>query len=367
MKQGKNHGRNQKQRKDKRAYLLTGIAVSQKAMNELTRDVVQFCNDDSLHTFPITRRISAIAGENYLSHKVFLKIPVSSTLVAIMILQEVSALWMLSDTHSGHMSYAGFFSKATQKLYAVNQIEYLLSGSNRCLIEDPALRLACEPMPQKTMVDKLDEEITRTLLKDVVLNPVNLSDKNQLQLVSSYFFSGTMPEISVLSQDGPYGCLRTLLQSRIENDDIELYLSDEKAWLEKKSQSLLQKEKRREVWLEELTSARQKEAILEALNNAQGHIWHTIKRIMDAVRETKTVTMEIEKGGIRGEFRVSTSQFSSEMDANMTGKCSSLVILSKDRGDAQALFAGDTEKEFHFTVRNIKKIKYRNSEVYNCE
>lgn len=274
---------------------------------------------------------------------------------------------MLSDTHSGHMSYAGFFSKQTQKLYAVNRIEYLLSGSSRCLIEDPSLRLACEPMPQKAMVDKLDEEITGILLKDVVLKPVNLSDENQLQLVSSYFFSGTMPEISVLSQDGPYGCLRTLLQSRIENDDIELYLSDEKAWLEKKSQSLLQKEKRKEMWLKELTGAKQKEAILEALNNAQGHIWHNIKQVIDAVRKTKTVTMEIEKDGIRGEFRVNTSQFLAEMNASMTGKCSSFAILSKDRGIAQTLFAGYDEKEFHFTVQNIKKIKYRNSEVYNCE
>lgn len=274
---------------------------------------------------------------------------------------------MLSDTHSGHMSYAGFFSKTTQKLYAVNRIEYLLSGSSRCLIEDPALRLACEPMPQKTMVDMLDEEITSTLLKDVVLKPVNLSDKNQLSLISSYFFSGALPEISVLSQDGPYSCLRTLLQSRIENDDIELYLSDEKAWLKRKAQSLLQKEKRKEMWLEELTSAKQKEAILEALNNDQNHIWHVIKRVTDAVRKTKTVTIEIEKNGVRGEFRVSTSQFLAEMNADMAGKCSSLAILSKDRGVAQTLFAGYDEKEFHFTAQNIKKIKYRNSEVYSCE
>lgn len=367
MKQGKNHGRNQKQRKDKRTYLLTGIAVSQKAMNELTRDVIQFCNDDSLHTFPITRRISTISGENYLSHKVFLKIPVSSTLVAIMILQEVSALWMLSDTHSGHMSYVGFFSKATQKLYAVNRMEYLLSGSNRCLIEDPALRLACEPMPQKTMVDKLDEEISRTLMKEIDSKPVNLSSKEQLELVSANFFNNTLPEMSVLFQEGPYGCLRTLLQSRIEVTDIESYLSDEKAWLKNKTQVLLQNKKRKETWLNMLAEAKQKKDIIEALHNDRNHVWHTIKRIMDAVDKTKTVTIEVEKNGIKERFRVNTIQFLAEIAANKIGRCSSAVIVSQDREDAQALFAGDAKKEFHFTVHNIKKIKYRNSEVYNCE
>lgn len=348
----------------------TGKAEESKKgipMNELTEKFIQFCNDKTSISFPITQEIGAITGKEPQIQKVCIKLPVSETLISILVVPQTQFKNILNpDGKLGHMSYVGFFSLATQKLYATPRIEFILEcDRGSCCIQDRLQLLSYEPLPQTRMTNMVEKRIIEKLLEKIVIRPSELSNEKRLADLFPDFLKYGTREYHIFSPGCPYGGFGSYFRGKLETDDIEKYLDDVESWAEETSERLLTGDKKIVgSWISSIKQTKIDRQVLEKVSNNPTHVWNIMRKISDATFDAKTVTVYIEKNGISGAFHICKDMMFADKVNAVKGNLSSSAFTAKDRKEAQRLYMGDENKEFLFSVRDIKKIVYRKKIVF---
>lgn len=336
-------------------------------MNEITEKFIQFCNDKSMFSFPLTDEIEKITGKKVQSPSVCIKLPVSETIISILVLPQAQCERILTpDNKLGHMSYMGFFSSVTQKLYATPHIKSFLGyDQGPGSMQDHSQILSYEPLPQTRMTNSVEKRIIEKLLQKVTIKPSELSDKKRLATLFPDFLKYGTREYHIFTLGCPFGGFGSYFRGRLGNDDIEKYLDDAESWTEETSERLLAGDNKIvRAWLSSIKQTKIDRQILEKVSNDPTHVWNIMRKISDATFDAKTVTVYIEKDGKSGTFHLCKDMMFADKVNAVKGNLSSAAFTTKDRKEAQRLYTGDENKEFLFFVRDIKKIVYRKKIVF---
>lgn len=331
-------------------------------MNEITKKFIRFCNDKTVFSFPLTKEIEMITGKEAQSPSVCIKLPVSETIISILVLSQAQFEGILTpDNQLSHASYIGFFSLTTQKLYATPRIKFFLE----CDQSSGSRLLSYEPFPQTRMTSLVEKRIIEKLLQKITIKPSELSDKKRLAALFPDFLKYGTREYHIFTPGCPYGGFGSYFRGKLGTADIEKYLNDAESWTEETSERLLAGAKKIvNAWLSSIKQTKIDRQILEKVSNNPTHVWNIMRRISDATFDAKTVSVYIEKDGKSGTFHLcKDAMFADKINA-VKGNISSTAFTAKDRKDAQRLYTGDENKEFLFSAKDIKKIVYKKKTVF---
>lgn len=201
-------------------------------MNEITEKFIRFCNDKTIFSFPITKEIEMITGKAAQSPSVCIKLPVSETIISILVLPQAQFEEILApDNKLSHASYMGFFSLMTQKLYATPRINSFLE----CDQNSGSQLLSYEPLPQTRMTSLVEKRIIEKLLQKITIKPSELSDKKRLAALFPDFLKYGTREYHIFTPGCSYGGFGSYFRGKLGAADIEKYLNDAESWTEETS------------------------------------------------------------------------------------------------------------------------------------
>ena len=296
-----------------------------------------------------------------------LRLPGTTTLIGVFLCSDsLNTVTSRNNQMDTELSFWGFYSEKTEDFYALEKNYMTVYWK----MPNKKIEFSAKPLPNNEMQDRVLKKMTEILKSEIDFDPSTMEcsdsqDWLKQHTVERGVFLGVIERSVCITEDMLIEPANRTPWLEFTNREVEQFLTDPDSWVNQKVEQIFaarsnvrNKDMTKKEFLRDgLVKRMECAALVDRIKQMPNHPWNKIKRIRDATRNKKTVTVEAKaKTGETYTFKIAAKAFGSFM--NNEGETSVLFVESGMRDRVREAFG------WNLTVLDIQNVQYKGKKIY---